>query len=285
MKFYIIDAFAEKLFGGNTAGVVILDDGADFPDDEIMRKTAAELKYSETAFIKQIGDKLFNIRYFTPIEEVDLCGHATIGGFGALLDANKISKNQVCELITKAGKLEVEIQDIKVFMEMGSAVEIGSVENLGELANVLGIATEDIGFEPKLISTGLPDIMVHIKTKETLMRMKPDFQAMSLLSDKLKVVGIHAFALSEEPGIRADCRNFAPLYGIDEEAATGTSNGALTFYLYNNNIIKKGDTSVFMQGENMGRPSKIYTVLQDDELIKIKVGGTYKIVSKGEIFI
>ena len=76
MKFYIVDAFTETTFGGNPAGVVILPEGADFPSDEVMVKTAAELRYSETAFIKKLGEKEFQIRYFTPAAEVDLCGHA-----------------------------------------------------------------------------------------------------------------------------------------------------------------------------------------------------------------
>jgi len=285
MKFYIVDAFAEELFGGNPAGVVILNDETDFPTDEIMIKTAAELRYSETAFIRQVAENKFNIRYFTPVEEVDLCGHATIGSFGALLDAGIIHKGQICELITKAGKLEVEMKEAAVYMEMGEAVELGSVTDIGELAGILGIETEDIGFEPKLVSTGLPDIMVHIKTKEALMRIKPDFNALSKLSERLNAVGVHAFALSAEPEIRAVCRNFAPLYGIDEEAATGTSNGALTYYLYKQDILKKGDASTFIQGESMGRPSKILTIIDGCDPTKIKVGGTYRILAKGDLFI
>ena len=70
MKFYIVDAFTETVFGGNPAGVVILPEGADFPDDETMRKTAAELRYSETAFIRKTGEKEFNIRYFTSVWRV-----------------------------------------------------------------------------------------------------------------------------------------------------------------------------------------------------------------------
>ena len=76
MKFYIVDAFTTEVFVGNPAGVVILPDGADFPSDEVMVKTAAELRYSETAFIKNLGGGEFNIRYFTPAAEVELCGHA-----------------------------------------------------------------------------------------------------------------------------------------------------------------------------------------------------------------
>lgn len=285
MKFYIVDAFAEELFGGNPAGEVILNDGTDFPNFEIMIKTAAELRYSETAFIKQKSEKSFNIRYFTPTEEVDLCGHATIGSFGALLDAGKIQQGQLCELITKAGTLEVEMKGNTVFMEMGEAVELGGVQDVEELAKVLGIEKNDIGFEPKLVSTGLPDIMVHIKTREALMRMKPDFEALAKLSEKLQVVGVHAFTLSEDHEVTAFCRNFAPLYGIDEEAATGTSNGALTYYLYKQSVIKMGDVSTFLQGESMGRPSKIQTILDSCDPHKIRVGGTFKILAKGDLLI
>ena len=93
MKFYIVDAFTEKIFGGNPAGVVILPEGADFPSDLLMIETAAELRYSETAFIKKLSKKEFQLRFFTPAAEVDLCGHATIGSFKALLYGGYIEDN------------------------------------------------------------------------------------------------------------------------------------------------------------------------------------------------
>lgn len=120
MKFYIVDAFTDTVFGGNPAGVVILPDGADFPSDETMVKTAAELRYSETAFIKKINDKEFKIRYFTPAAEVDLCGHATIGSFKALLHGGYISDNASYINHTLAGDLNIDIKDGFVLMDMAS---------------------------------------------------------------------------------------------------------------------------------------------------------------------
>ena len=73
MKLYIADAFTRRIFGGNPAGVVILPKGASYPPEETMRKTAAELRYSETAFILPCDDSCFQLRYFTPAGEVDLC--------------------------------------------------------------------------------------------------------------------------------------------------------------------------------------------------------------------
>lgn len=76
MRYYIVDAFTDKPFGGNPAGVVLLD-GDVFPNERLMLQIAAELRYSETAFVRQDSEKEFTIRYFTPMAEVELCGHAT----------------------------------------------------------------------------------------------------------------------------------------------------------------------------------------------------------------
>ena len=107
MKLYIVDAFTDQVFGGNPAGVVYIPAGADFPDDETMRKTAAELRYSETAFLKELGDKKYHVRYFTPAAEVDLCGHATIATFYTLMKNGRIAAGDTCDFKTVAGDLQV----------------------------------------------------------------------------------------------------------------------------------------------------------------------------------
>ena len=127
MKFYIVDAFTETTFGGNPAGVVILPEGADYPSDEIMVKTAAELRYSETAFIKKINDKELQIRYFTPAAEVDLCGHATIGSFKALLHGGYIEDNCTYINHTLAGDLNIVIKDGFILMDMAEPVKINEI--------------------------------------------------------------------------------------------------------------------------------------------------------------
>lgn len=285
MQFYIVDAFTQTVFGGNPAGVVFLEDGRDFPEEELMVKTAAELRYSETAFVKNLGNRKFQIRYFTPSDEVDLCGHATIGSFGALLEAGMVREGEKYELFTKAGQLEIEVIQGQVFMEMGTPVELQVLEDWKEVAAVLGLNPEDIGRPPGIVSTGLPDIMVEVKEKTKLLEMVPDFPAMTELTRHLDVVGIHAFALDGKLGVTASCRNFAPLYGIDEEAATGTANGALTFYLYNRGILKAGDENLFLQGESMGRPSRISSRLNITDKTDIRVGGHFALLAKGELLL
>ena len=290
MKFYIVDAFTDTLFGGNPAGVVILPDGADFPDDETCVKTAAELRYSETAFIKRLGDNEFNIRYFTPAAEVELCGHATIGSFAALRYGGYIGDGDFMNHPI-SGDLNISVSGQRVLMDMATPVKINEIteyEALKELYTIMGLDYDDLkarGLEltPQMVSTGLPDIMMPVPTLADLEAIEPDFKALSDLSARYEVVGVHAFT---RDGDDATChvRNFAPLYDIDEEAATGTSNGALTYYGYLNGFVKSGDDCKFIQGEKMKRPSVIESHIEvDGDKCLIRVGGGGVMLAEGEI--
>lgn len=290
MKFYIVDAFTDQLFGGNPAGVVILDEGQDFPNDDICVKTAKELRYSETAFIKRLNDNEFNIRYFTPAAEVELCGHATIASFAALKYGSYI-ENGTYMNHTISADLEIAVDDEQVLMDMAVPVKINEIteyDKLCELYEIMGLdyakqKANGLKLLPQMISTGLPDIMMPVMSFEDLHNIKPDFKALTELSKKYEVVGVHAFTLD---GDDATChvRNFAPLYDIDEEAATGTSNGALTYYGYLNGFISSGDNCKFVQGEKMERPSVIRShITADENSCMIRVGGGGVILAEGEI--
>lgn len=296
MKLYIADAFTKEVFGGNPAGVVILGEGNDFPDDETMRKTAAELRYSETAFIKFLSEpdadgtySAFNVRYFTPAAEVDLCGHATIASFSCLRDAGLVKPGTTVLNKTLAGDLDIIIGEESILMDVAPGECVGVIdeeETLKELYGVLGIKYEDNlpileSLKPEIISTGLPDIMLPVASKEELNKMAPDFAAVTELTRRIDVVSIHPFALGEDD-VTAYCRDFAPLYDIDEEAATGTANGSLTYYLQENEVIPAAAKCLFVQGEAMGRPSEIRSVCDGPS---IKVGGSAAILVEGEIYL
>lgn len=167
MKFYIVDAFTDEIFGGNPAGVVILPEGADFPSDEICVKTAKELRYSETAFIKRLGGNEFNIRYFTPAAEVELCGHATIGSFAALRYGGYIGDGDFLNH-TISGDLNITVNGERVLMDMATPVKLNEIkeeDKLVELYAIMGLSylgqrAKGLKLTPQMISTGLPDIMM-----------------------------------------------------------------------------------------------------------------------------
>lgn len=289
MKFQIVDAFSENLFGGNPAGVVLLDEGQDFPSDEIMVKTAAELRYSETAFIKVLGNSKFHIRYFTPAAEVDLCGHATIGSFAALKNWSLVKDGETYTIITLAGELTITIQNGTIFMQMGKAEILKTLNTQAEIdriAKILGIDAKDIVLPINIVSTGLPDIMLEISSLDVLNSIKPDFSALAKISEEYEVTGLHAAYFQGDDALTAHCRNFAPLYDIDEEAATGTASGAITYHFYSEGKIKEGAENVFIQGESMNRPSKIVSTLTNKNgEVEIKIGGSGKVLASGEIYI
>lgn len=279
MRYFIVDAFTNEPFGGNPAGVVLLD--GDFPGEKLMQQVAAELRYSETAFVQQNGPKEFTVRYFTPAGEVDLCGHATIATFGLLRQEGIIPDHSLCINHTLAGDLEISVGE-QIMMQMATPRAIDKPIDIGRLHHIM--AGTDCDEWPQLpveiISTGLPDIMMPVMSLEALNALQPDMDALADLSRQLGVTGVHAFAITED-GYTAHVRNFGPLYGIPEESATGTANGALTHYLHRQSIINAPAECRFLQGEAMQRPSVIATSLQAD--VNINVGGQYCIIARGEL--
>lgn len=280
MKLFIVDAFSQTAFGGNQAGVVLLDNGSGFPSDETMIKIAAELRYSETAFVQQISDNEFTTRYFTPCSEVDLCGHATIAAFSVLKQEGIIKDGTEYINRTKAGDLTVKSAE-GVLMQMAQPQLIEKELDKELLYRIMG-TTPHPHINPAIVSTGLPDILLPVSTKEELDNLAPDMAALSELSRQMEVVGVHAFAISQQ-NYTAHVRNFAPLYGIEEESATGTANGALTYFLYTIGVAEINKQCSYLQGESMGRPSVISSFITEEK--NIYVGGNGYIIAKGELYI
>lgn len=288
-----VDAFSKEPFGGNPAGVVTNSKGI---TEEYMQRIANEMNLPETAFIRQMDDCLFKVRYFTPICEVDLCGHATIASV-YLLAKNRyirpIEKGyKPVKIETNIGPLKIEIEfekhePINIVMELGKPSTISEVKEIEELLACFNLSKEDVGIEnrymaPEIISTGLPDIILPIKNKDLLFKTEVDFCRLRDLSNELGVTAVHAFYL-ENDGSRAFARNFAPAVGIEEEAATGTSNGAMTYYLKKKGILEK-NSLVVHQGDTMNRPSIINCYIQGENGdYLIKVSGSATVVMEGII--
>lgn len=269
VEVYVVSAFSKGNQGGNKAGVV-LDCRSLTPAD--MAAIAKDLGYSETAFLIKSNVADFKIRYFTPTEEVPLCGHATIATFSLLHSLGKLDKDAYT-IETIAGTLNIRIEkDGMIFMEQNHPTYFETLKP-EIFAECFENRFIDTALPIQIVSTGLKDVMLPVISKDHLERLNPQFINMANLCRKLDVVGIHAFALTNNADTTAICRNFAPLYGIDEESATGTSNCALACYLFKH--YKQQSQYVFEQGFNLGSASRlIVNIAQHDSTIDtVSVGG------------
>lgn len=285
---YTIDAFAKPGGSktgktGNPAGFVDLrGTNIDLPE-EVMKAIAKAVGFSETAFIRTSKHADFSVRFFTPSDEVDLCGHATIGLYAGLFKLGLVEAGSYSQK-TKAGTLKVIIdEEGKVLMEQAAPI-LGERYTDKDIALSLGLDLEDL--HPTLpiqaVSTGLLDLMIPLKDRSILEKINKNDEAVTKISQKYGVVGYHVFAVGEpqEDGIaRAYCRNFAPLYAIPEEAATGTSSGALAAYMQEQGVCPAGPQRFkFRQGVEMGCPSVIEAMI--DEKGTVWVGGSAANLSK-----
>ena len=266
---YMTSAFSKNGGGGNRAGVVL--SRPDFAHHQKM-EIAKRLGYSETAFVSDSDKADFKLQYFTPTEEVPLCGHATIATFSTLNLLNMLDKVD-CTIETGAGIFNIHIkEDGLVLMEKNCPTYL-KVLNSDVFMGCVETDFIDHRFPIQIVSTGLNDIMLPVDSAEHLGQLSPDFEMIANLSREKNVVGVHAFTLTTESDETAICRNFAPLYGIDEESATGTASCALACYLFKYH--KQQPQYIFEQGHNMGAISRIVVNLSyhEDIIDSVFVGG------------
>ena len=269
VKVYVTSAFCKDNEGGNKAGVVL--GRMDLAHRKKM-EIAKRLGYSETVFVSDSGKADFKLQYFTSTEEVPLCGHATIAAFSTLKWLNMLDKPD-CTIETKAGILNIHIKEDGLVLMEQNRPTYHKVLNSDIFAGCIERDFIDHRFPIQIVSTGLNDIMLPVDSVEHLESLSPDFEMIANMSREEEVVGVHAFTLSKESGVTAICRNFAPLYGIDEESATGTASCALACYLFR--YYKRQSQYIFEQGHHMGETSRIIVNLSYHENVidSVFVGG------------
>ena len=266
-KVYVASAFCKDKKGGNKAGVVF-DDNVLSDDDK--KNIAKQLGYAETAFISKSDKADYCIRYFTPAEEVPLCGHATIASFGVLNYLKMIDKEGYT-IETKSGVLDILVKNGEIMMEQNIPTFYEEIP-FKEIKECFDVDCINNDIPIQIVSTGLKDILVPIKSIELLEKLNPNFDIIKRISEKYNVVGTHLYTFDND---RIICRNFAPLYEVDEESATGTSNCALAGFLYKKLNIKRNEY-IIEQGYSLNLPSIIKVNIitdQSDNIVKIYVGG------------
>jgi PhzF family phenazine biosynthesis protein len=206
-----VDSFSAKPFGGNPAAVCLLD----HPRAESwMQIVAREMNLSETAFLVR-RDGGFDLRWFTPTVEVDLCGHATLASAHVLWEEGHLAPDQRAHFHTKSGVLAAEKKGAWIEMDF-PATPVAPAARNAELETVLGVA-------PRYTGRSRFDYFIEVASEEELRALQPNFTALRRLETRGIIV------TSRASGREYDfvSRFFAPACGIDEDPATGSAHCAL----------------------------------------------------------
>jgi len=211
IPFYQVDAFTDRVFGGNPAAVCLLDQ---WPADDVMQHIAAENNLSETAFLVGSGSD-YDLRWFTPTLEIDLCGHATLASAFVIFNFLELNCDAV-RFQTASGELRVGREADLLVMDFPAR----PADRAGKVA---GLA-EALGAEPELVY-GARDILAVFATETQIRTMAPDFAALEKIKDAFAVI-------VTAPGDNVDfvSRFFAPNAGIPEDPVTGSAHCTLVPY-------------------------------------------------------
>lgn len=212
---YQVDAFTDRPFSGNPAAVVLLDD---YPSNEWMQHVAAEMNLSETAFLTGRGDGTFDLRWFTPVAEVDLCGHATLATAHVLWEAGHLDVRARAVFETAGGRLSAWQGDDGIVMDFPAEKAEALDEKMG-LAHALGA-------DPVYIGSNRLDVLVEVADEATVRSLAPDIHAL----EQLGMRGVIVTAQATADAYDFVSRYFAPRFGIPEDAVTGSAHCCLGPY-------------------------------------------------------
>lgn len=206
-----VDAFTDKPFGGNPAAVCFLSEPG---DTHWMQNVAKEMNLSETAFLFRQKDG-YNLRWFTPTCEVDLCGHATLASAHIIWEEGYLKKEKEAYFYTKSGLLTAKLRDYLI--ELNFPVECEEeITPHPDLAKALGAT-------PMYVGKSRFDYLVQVESEEELRNLKTDFTLLATLPTR----GIIVTSISSSKNYDFLSRFFAPRVGINEDPVTGSAHCSL----------------------------------------------------------
>ncbi len=270
-----VDAFTRDGRGGNPAGVVLAAHGL---SNATMQSVAAELGYSETVFLVAREEGSVTVQFFAPKQEVAVCGHATIALFHALHQLEGL----VGDFTMRCGAGDLNVSsgtEGDVYLTQTKPV-VGERLSIPELSASLGIEQSLFAAEPsahRIASTGLKKIFTEVVDRQTLNTAAPHPKLVEDVSRRHGAIGIYLYArASKSDACDVFTRNYAPVVGIWDDAATGTSVAALTGVLEAREDWDTSDRSwVIYQGDPIGCPSRIEAHYRSGDL---QIGGHAHIV-------
>lgn len=206
--FYLVDAFVMGPFSGNPAGVCLLDTPA---DEAWMQSVAAEINQAETAFVCPNRDA-FNLRWFTPQGEVELCGHATLAAAHVLWTTGRLVPSSTARFETLSGELTCQLRQTLIEMSF-PAVPVTSYEPMPGIEDAIGV-------QPVLQGRNATNHLFEVENPTVLRNLKPNLARVA----ELPIGGVCVTSTSDLPEFDFLSRYFAPRFGIPEDHATGSSH-------------------------------------------------------------
>lgn len=273
MQFIQVDVFAEEPFRGNQLAVI--PDREDLSDAQ-MQAIAREMNLSETTFVSRVQADRYEVRIFTPWEELPFAGHPTLGTAFALSELGLIKGDEITQ-VSAAGETPVRREgDLWSFTRPGSSSQAYS--DRGAIARAIGCDERALTLEargtrlaPAFSDIGFPQLMVPISDPTTLARLIPVSEHLEEVSHE----GVYCFTFTGDDRIEA--RGFFPSLGIPEDPATGSAAGALGVYLAD----RLGDVEVTIdQGLHIERPSLIRVRATAGQ---VEVGGRCHLILRGTL--
>ena len=274
---WTVDAFTSSPFSGNPAAVCLLDE--DIPDS-IKQSIAAEMNISETCYVTKLEGssfstgQMFGLRWFTPTNEVPLCGHATLAAATVLFRVSK-NKNHIVKFETLSGILEARRKDEKVVLDL----PVNRPESVqpGEFEALVKEASCGLPVKETLLSPTTRKLLIRLEdsvTLERLQQVSPDISKFCQLESSGKVAGVILTAKSTEYDFIS--RYFAPWNGISEDPVTGSAHTVLGPYW--SNLLKR-ETMVAKQCSRRGGVLELFLSGPD----RMEVAGDAVIVLEGAI--
>jgi PhzF family phenazine biosynthesis protein len=255
-----VDAFAAGPFTGNPAAVCVLDDGS--PSDEWMAKVAAEMNLSETAFVIRREDGDWDLRWFTPKVEVDLCGHATLATAHVLWTEGHTTADRIA-FRTHSGVLAAT--RVRELIELDfPALANTPVDPPAGLADALGVV-------PVATSRNVHDLLAELPDADAVRTLAPDFVAIAAIDARAVVVT----APSDDHAYDFVSRCFGPRVGINEDPVTGSAHCALATYW-----AERLGRMDFRAYQASARGGALTVALAGD---RVRLGGTAVTITRGEL--
>jgi len=217
MEYHVIDAFTDKLFGGNPAGVCLPDN---WPTDSVMQNIAAENNLSETAFLVKQENGSYRLRWFTPTLEIDLCGHATLASAFVLFEEKEKNAREL-KFDTESGELTVT--------KNGEMLCLNFPATPAKECQAYPSIEKAFGIKPLAVFKSI-DFMVLVKDEETLRCLSPDFSVLAGIKAESGLDHDRFGVIVTAPGTECDfvSRYFAPSAGVHEDPVTGRAHCTLT---------------------------------------------------------